>query len=81
MELCYRGIRYEIAQSIQFAQRQVAIMLPIVLIYRGNQYKLNLQSVENYQSTATYWEQSIIQKAVTSKWQLTYRGVAYAIPQ
>lgn len=38
MKLCYRGVNYEIAQSVQ---PQPMSVTPATLIYCGNLYQLN----------------------------------------
>lgn len=73
MKLCYRGVDYEIAQSVQSQPMSVT---PATLTYRGNPYQLNLQGSGNHCSVNTQC-QNIFQKTATAKPQLIYRGVAY----
>lgn len=74
MKLCYRGVNYEIAQSVQ---SQPMSIIPVTLIYRGNPYQLNHQGSGNQHSVNAKLLQNNFQKTATAKPQLTYRGVAY----
>ncbi len=74
MKLCYRGVNYEIAQSVQSQPMSVT---PVTLIYRGNSYQLNPQRSRNHGSMNTQCFQNNFQQTATARPQLIYRGIAY----
>lgn len=74
MKLCYRGVDYEVTQSIRPQQMRVT---PVTLTYRGHQYELNPQGLGSHRSMNAQWFRNDFQKTAIARPQLTYRGVAY----
>lgn len=81
MKLRYRGVNYEIAQTVP--SRSMGIT-PITLIYRGNpyqsnQYQLTPQGIESQRSITNQSPQISSWKIPTVSPRLIYRGVAYIL--
>lgn len=76
MKLCYRGVDYEIVQSVQPQSMSVT---PVTLIYRGDLYQLNPQRSEDHRFVNAQWFQNNFQQTATARPQLIYRGIAYLL--
>jgi hypothetical protein len=81
MKLCYRGIDYSITVPTQNAEWFVRSNLWISLTYRGRCYQLSSHFSNFYAPKALDSEKLAFQKLLTAKqrYQLTYRGVVYAL--
>lgn len=81
MELCYRGIHYSAMSSNQAAQSCCRTVLPINLNYRGRQYTQSFQSFNGSLFNTSELERSALRRMLVAKqrYQLIYRGIAYAL--
>ena len=81
MKLCYRGTDYSIPVPAQNAECFVRNNLWISLTYRGRCYQLSSHFSNSCVPNALDLEALAFQKLLTAKqrYQLTYRGVVYAL--